>query len=187
MTCNLRKGSKYPYFYDGPSKAGTTQQLNRKFDSLLSRRWILSRYPRSLETYPDSRECEVNGCQRIAHVRWKKGIRVCSMHYSRLNRNGTVDLPKPEDRREVKKGGERCEVDGCQHVAHVRRKKGIRVCSMHYGRLNRYGTVDLPKREPKSVACRCDVAPIVVADVVPAIASYPGNYLLGPKQVPLFI
>ncbi len=65
--------------------------------------------------------CSVDGCLRSVH-----GKGLCSMHWKRLWRNGTLDI--------VRNLRDDCSIDGCEghHQA-----KGF--CKKHYERYRRYG------------------------------------------------
>lgn len=75
------------------------------------------------------RQCSVNGCYSLVKTR-----NLCSMHYQRLNRVGSVGSVGP--RRLVSDG--HCSVSGCKRIHYA---KGL--CNTHYTRVRTNGTLDL--------------------------------------------
>lgn len=80
--------------------------------------------------------CEVDGCDRPSHTRWKKGKAVCNMHWQYLHRYGTETAP-PSAPKELPP---LCCVQKC--MAEVRSGKSP-YCEKHYYRIRRGSQVDL--------------------------------------------
>lgn len=81
--------------------------------------------------------CEAPGCDRVSRGTFKGGdVRVCNLHYLRLLKHGSFDLPE-----RVKKDHSHCTVDGCENLS---RTVGGALCEMHYGRRYRRGTTSEP-------------------------------------------
>ena len=76
--------------------------------------------------------CEIEGCERKPHTRFRKGIAVCNRHWQMLFKYGQPFAPqKPEPTYE------RCSHDGCENVAN-RVSHGL--CETHYYRKRRTGS-----------------------------------------------
>lgn len=77
--------------------------------------------------------CSASGCENRSH---RRGSKLCSKHYTRMRKHGTLDIPNPKyPSRGV------CTVDGCENDARTKR-----LCVKHYKRLARYGDpVFVPK------------------------------------------
>lgn len=77
---------------------------------------------------PPRVQCEVEGCNRISHAK-----NLCSMHYTRLRKSGSVEgSGKLRKRRDVLP----CWVLGCEIESE---SEGL--CRLHYNRRRRYGDV----------------------------------------------
>ena len=70
-------------------------------------------------------ECRVDGCDRLSDYRVK---RLCQMHYRRLSKHGTAELPEPPTRRDVLDSGYVVRESGCWEWTGA-------VSSAGYGRL----------------------------------------------------
>lgn len=82
---------------------------------------------------PKRGNCIVNECHRIVHAK-----KMCSLHYNRIRRNGTLET-KTRERKIL--DPKPCSVDGCSNDARTKQ-----LCSMHYSRLLRSGEVGGPER-----------------------------------------
>lgn len=74
--------------------------------------------------------CFVDGCDRLVLRVKSKGL--CWMHYQRVRKTGTTDLPIRVPVRDLE-----CEIDGCDRPQH-----GGGSCSTHLSKMRRTGTMD---------------------------------------------
>lgn len=79
--------------------------------------------------------CEIEGCERKPHTRWKKGIAVCNLHWQRLHKYGSTDAPEKRNVSPLPP----CGVSGCSNRA---RSRNAGLCEMHYMRVRRHGDTD---------------------------------------------
>ena len=74
------------------------------------------------------RLCSVDGCSKTVR---SARAQYCEMHYGRIRRRGTIELPPPAQRQP-------CTVEGCHRMS---RSSEQPLCETHYYRVRRNGTL----------------------------------------------
>jgi hypothetical protein len=74
--------------------------------------------------------CEIEGCDRKTHARWKRGKAVCNIHWQNLYRYGS-EAPPPEAPPDPLP---LCSIHKCKNEV---RSRNAEYCEKHYGRVRR--------------------------------------------------